>query len=239
MLKRASLTALFVWTLVSLTSLVWAHEAIDRDRRIGFERQIADLAKDIAAAKTKGEKADKTLALANLLEQLRSLFNQDIQSHGRLQGLETQLTLQLCQSRGWFMQAARTTGRYKPELSLYELAFTLAPGTAIAGRATYAYLLAHFYESLDGDPLAPPGQSAETTRYLIKLGDAVREDDLAAPEREELAFIRAMHLMQAFRQGLLDRPGAQSRVDSLLSRLRQLAPEGLKTITIQTLRQSL
>lgn len=188
---RAICAALAAWLFgaASAHDLVTA-EAVERY----LGRTDADLAL-IRSRATAEKRAEALYDLARRLDEIRDLLNRDIGTHGKVQGLPSNLLVSQLQVRGVTFAVAPETGRFPAAVSYYREALRLAPDVR-QGDAAFRLLQGAFYDAFDTDPLKPR-LSWTQVQEQIRLGEQLARRQPPHPEIEEIRFIVAAHYVQA------------------------------------------
>jgi hypothetical protein len=216
-----------------------AHDAVDSEKRAVYEGHLASLQQKYTAATALNQKREIALELGSVIEEIRSIFNQDILSHGATQGLETQLLLSFMAKNNWLVSGATRSALVPPNLSYFEEAAKMAADTRGGSDARFRYMKANFYSRLSGDPLKPKNQATLETKRLINFGREINLSQLTGADVEEFHFISAIHEMQAYKQNLQDRAQTLKQVDLHLQALLRFQKDSMKSITVKTLRDML
>ena len=216
-----------------------AHDAVDSDKRAVYEVHLASLQQKYTTATDPNQKREIALELGSIIEEIRSVFNQDILSHGATQGLETQLLLRFMTKNNWLVSGATQSALVPPNLRYFEEAAKMAASTRRGSDARFRYMQANFYSRLSGDPLKPKNQAATETQRLINFGREINLSHLTGADVEEFHFILAIHEMQGYKQNLQNRAQALEQVELHLRALLRFQKDSMKSITVKTLRDML
>jgi hypothetical protein len=180
-------------------------------------------------------KAKALYQIGVTLEEIRDLFNQDIISHGAVNGLESTVLLNELSKAGFKMEKSPKIGLYVSQLHYYRQALKLDGKAAYADHARYLLLKNHFYDSFSDNPLNPFSQTREELMELIEIGEKLLKAKDPAVNPEEVKFILAIHYLQAMQQQWMAKDGGQKKFARLLSELRKEYPQSLKPMTLEAL----
>ena len=224
----------------ALVSLVLApvpafsHDAISSEARKAYMSRLDELQRSAAS----GSAAARAAALVDtgkLLDEIRGLLNEDIISHGKIQGLETTMLVSQLNATPYKLQQSSQTRLILADLRPWRDALALEPKGANASLARYRVLKNHFYDSFVDNPLKPVQQSKETLVEMIGFGEALLNAKHPEVESEEVHFILAIHYLQAAESGALPRAKCQQRVQELIRKFRSSWPNSLKLATLDAL----
>lgn len=212
-----------------------AHDAIGSDARKTYLARLDALHRTTQASADAAVRAQAHYQIGRTLDEIRELLNQDILSHGKTQGLETSLLVQQLNASPTPLAISPTTRLYAANLRHYRQAIVLDVRAGFGSAARFMIFKGQFYDSFTDDPLHPPRQTREELIEMTGIGEALMREPEGTIDREELAFILAMHYLQADRAGQLPRDTARRRVAELLRELRQRHPQSLKLATLEAL----
>lgn len=195
----------------------------------------------VTSREAPARRAEASYALGRMLDEIRDLLNRDLAEHGRLQGLPTEYLVKSLQSRGIALQVDAQLGRFPANLRYYRDALTAAPNGQYAADAMFRLLQGYFYDSFTDDPLRPRQQGWRQLQEQIQLGERLLHGYAQHPEREETAFIVAVHYVQAARGGpdAATRSGYASRARRAAADFRERYPDSLRVAAIDVLIESL
>ncbi len=211
-----------------------AHDAISSEARKAYVAKLEALQRDAAG----GSAAARVAALVDtgkLLDEIRGLLNEDIISHGKIQGLETTMLVSQLNASPYPLQQSPQTKLILADLRPWRAALTLEPRGSNAALARYRVLKNHFYDSFVDNPLKPLQQSKETLMEMIAFGEnllSVKHPDV---DSEEVHFILAIHYLQAAESGAVPKAKCKQRVQALVRKFRSSWPTSLKLATLEAL----
>lgn len=211
-----------------------AHDAISSDARKTYLAKLDELQR----AASGGSIAARTLALIDtgkLLDEIRGLLNEDIISHGKIQGLETTMLVSQLNATPYKLQQSAQTRLILADLRPWRDALALDPKGTHAALARYRLMKNHFYDSFVDHPLKPLQQSRETLLEMIGFGESLIGARSAEIDSEEVHFILVIHYLQALESGAVPKAKAQQRINELLRKFRSSWPNSLKLATLEAL----
>ena len=211
-----------------------AHDAISSEARKAYVAKLEELQR----SSTSGAAAARAAAMmetGKLLDEIRGLLNEDIVSHGKIQGLETTMLVSQLNATPFKLQQSPQTHLILADLRPYRDALALDPRGRQAPLARYRLLKNHFYDSFVDNPLKPLQQGKDTLLEMIGFGESLLGVQDTAIDSEEVHFILAIHYLQASGSGALPKPKCQSRVAELLKKFRSKWPDSLKLATLEAL----
>ncbi|MFN6101330.1 MAG: hypothetical protein ACK423_06265 [Burkholderiales bacterium] len=182
--------------------------------------------------------ADKSRAhfqIATTLDSIRDLFNEDIQSHGAVNGLESTALLGELSRAGFALRKSEGIGTYLSPLQHYRTALELDPKSAYATEAKYRLFKNQFYDSFTDNPLKPLTQTRDELIQLLQIGETLLKAKHPVVKQEEVHFIQAIHMLQAIDQQLLSATEGRKKFKQLLAELRLNYPHSLKVLTLEAL----
>lgn len=200
-----------------------AHDLIAAESVQSYLASLGDLQKVIASKEPPARRAQAHLDLGKMLDEIRELLNRDLDAHGRVQGLPSNLLMSELEARGAGLAYSPETNRFLADPRHYREALKLTSADSVAADASFRLLQGHFYDSFTVDPL----RAAQTPAQLagqIGLGEEFLKKYPQHPAREEASFILAIHYVQAARVA----NDAQRRM-VFARRARQLADEFIRT----------
>jgi hypothetical protein len=211
------------------------HESITMEARKNYVAKLQEAFQVQAANPAASVKAKALYQIGVTLEEIRDLFNQDIISHGAVNGLESTVLLNELSKAGFKMEKSPQIGLYVSQLHYYRQALKLDGKAAYADHARYLLLKNHFYDSFSDNPLNPFSQTREELMELIEIGEKLLKAKDPAVNPEEVKFILAIHYLQAMQQQLLGQDAGQKKFAKLLYELRKEYPQSLKPMTLEAL----
>lgn len=230
------------WLLGLLLALslpaVHAHDAISADARKAYLARLDELHRTAQSSAPAAARAVALIETGRVLDEIRTLLNEDIISHGKTQGLETSVLVSQLNASVHKLQLSPHTRLYVADLVPYREALRLDPRGKLSVLARYMLLKNHFYDSFNDHPLKPFDQSAEQLKQQIELGESLLSARDPAVDSEEVHFILAMHYLQAQASGALPKARTQARVAALQKVFRTRWPTSLKLATLDALAAS-
>lgn len=211
-----------------------AHDAISSDARKIYLAKLDELQR----AASGGSTAARTQALIDtgkLLDEIRGLLNEDIISHGKIQGLETTMLVSQLNATPYKLQQSAQTRLILADLRPWRDALALDPKGTHAALARYRLMKNHFYDSFVDHPLKPLQQSREMLLEMIGFGESLVGARSAEIDSEEVHFILVIHYLQALESGAVPKAKAQQRINEHLRKFRSSWPNSLKLATLEAL----
>jgi hypothetical protein len=222
---RKSVVRNFVVCCVAGLSLdAGAHDLLTAESVEAYLARVANLQKVLGSANSGEARAQASLQLGQTLDEIRELFNRDIDAHGKVQGLASSVLLSELAARGAPLAYSARANRFTANLPYYRDALRWAPSGTIAAEASFQLLKGYFYDSVGGDPLQPISQSRAQLAEQIRLGEALEREFPRHAQREEASFILAIHYMQAARGAV--KAGTRTR---FLAQARETTAQFVKT----------
>ncbi len=216
-----------------------AHDAIGAEARQAYLQKFEKLQRTTQSTASPAVRAAAWVEAGRTLDEIRTLLNEDIASHGRTQGLETSILISQLNATPWRLQQSPQTRMYLANQRPYRDALALDARGAHAPLARFMLLKNHFYDSFTDHPLKPVGQDKATLMEMIEHGEWLRSPRNAstdpAIDSEEVHFILALHYLQARDAGALPAATCVSRFGELLASFRKRWPSSLKLATLETL----
>ena len=211
------------------------HESITMEARKNYVAKLEEAFQVQATNPNAPVKAKALYQIGVTLEEIRDLFNQDIISHGAVNGLESTVLLNELSKAGFKMEMSPKIGLYVSQLQYYRQALKLDGKAAYADHARYLLLKNHFYDSFSDNPLKPFSQSREALMEMTAIGEQLLKVKGPAINPEEVKFILAIHYLQAMQQQWMAKEVGQQKFATLLSELRKEYPQSLKPMTLEAL----
>jgi hypothetical protein len=218
--------------LAGTGELSFAHELITpeaADRYIGQANRYSGILRSREPAPIR---ADAALALAKMLDEIKELLNRDLASHGRVQGLPSQMLGDRLKQSGHPMVWLDALGRFGAPVDLYKTAFELDPKGRRSNEALVGYLFGSFYDGFREDPLKPIQSDGANLIPLIETGERLTRDYPREPFIEETRFITAILLIRAARAGVGDRRIRSARARELMAQFQRDYPDSLRSAAI-------
>ena len=224
------------WLLGCTCSLSsWAHDSITTETRQRFMLTLQQTQQMLVSSTSAVEKGKANFMMATTLDEIRDLFNEDIQSHGAVNGLESNVLLAELARGGFTLYKSKQIGLYLSPLEHYRSALSLHPKAGYATLAAYRLFKNQFYDSFTDNPLKPLSQSREELTKLLQIGDTLLKSKDPIVNQEEVQFIQAIHTLQAIDANLLSTADGQKKFKQLLTQLRSQYPQSLKPLTLEAL----
>ena len=224
------------WLLGCICSLSsWAHDSITTETRQRFVLTLQQTQQMLVSSTSAVEKGKAHFMMATTLDEIRDLFNEDIQSHGAVNGLESNVLLAELARGGFMLNKSKQIGLYLSPLEHYRSALSLHPKAGYATLAAYRLFKNQFYDSFTDNPLKPLSQTREELTKLLQIGETLLKSKDSIVNQEEVQFIQAIHTLQAIDQQLLSPADGQKKFKQLLTQLRSQYPQSLKPLTLEAL----
>ena len=224
------------WLLGCICSLSsWAHDSITTETRQRFILTLQQTQQMLVSSTSAVEKGKAHFMMATTLDEIRDLFNEDIQSHGAVNGLESNVLLAELARGGLMLNKSKQIGLYLSPLEHYRSALSLHPKAGYATLAAYRLFKNQFYDSFTDNPLKPLSQTREELTKLLQIGETLLKSKDSIVNQEEVQFIQAIHTLQAIDQQLLSPADGQKKFKQLLTQLRSQYPQSLKPLTLEAL----
>ncbi len=193
-----------------------AHDAISAEARAAYLARLDELQRTAGSNAGPTARAAALVETGRVLDEIRSLLNEDIISHGKTQGLETSLLVSQLNGSTRKLQLSPQTRLYLADTAYYRDALKLDARGAHAPLARYLLLKDHFYDSFTDNPLKPVNQSAAQLREQLALGETLVAELTALPATARKAGSNATRGKAAssdMRAGLAA-PAANAAIDS-------------------------
>ena len=224
------------WLLGCICTLSsWAHDSITTETRQRFMLTLQQTQQMLVSSTSAVEKSKAHFMMATTLDEIRDLFNEDIQSHGAVNGLESNVLLAELARGGFMLYKSKQIGLYLSPLEHYRSALSLHPKAGYATLAAYRLFKNQFYDSFTDNPLKPLSQTREELTKLLQIGETLLKSKDPIVNQEEVQFIQAIHTLQAIDQQLLSPADGQKKFKQLLTQLRSQYPQSLKPLTLEAL----
>ena len=220
-----------VWCCAS----AWAHDSITTEARQRFMQTLLQTQSVVTSSTSSAEKAKAHFQLATTLDSIRDLFNEDVQSHGAVNGLESTALLGELTRAGFALIKSDKIGVYFSPLQHYRLALELDPKSAYATEAKYRLFKNQFYDSFTDNPLKPLSQTRDELATLLQIGETLLKSKAPIVNQEEVKFIQAIHILQAIDQQLVPATDGRKKFKQLMTDLRNAYPQSLKPLTLEAL----
>jgi hypothetical protein len=214
---------------------VHAHDAISADARKVYLSRLDELTRTSQGNGPVAGRAVAWLDMGKTLDEIRALLNEDIISHGKTQGLETSVLVNMLNASVHKLQLSPQTRLYLSDPRPYRESLALDPRGKQAALARFLLFKHHFYDSFVDNPLKPIKQSKENLLEMIGFGESLLTLSDPAIDSEEVHFILGIHYLQALDSGALPKAKCQTRVAEILKKFRSQWPSSLKLATLEAL----
>ena len=214
---------------------VHAHDAISADARKVYLSRLDELMRTAQGNGLVATRANAWLEMGKTLDEIRALLNEDIISHGKTQGLETSVLVNMLNASVHKLQLSPQTRLYLSDPRPYRESLALDPRGKQAALARFLLFKHHFYDSFVDHPLKPIKQSKESLLEMIGFGESLLTSRDPAVDSEEVHFILGIHYLQALESGVISKTKCQSRVAEILKKFRSQWPSSLKLATLEAL----
>lgn len=180
---------------ITIVALAWAsalhaHDLITAE---SAARYLQEADKWRSAA----QHAEAHYRLGMMLDEIRTLLNQDLAAHGKVQGLPSNYLIEELARRGTPLPRGKRGFVFDP--AHFEKALRLAPHGTFAADAGFRLLQGSFYDSFEQDPLDWRGEGRPLPAQ-IALAEELLARHAGHPAREEIEFIAAILYTRAARQ---------------------------------------
>ena len=209
-----------------------AHELITPETADRYITQAGRFSGVMKSRDSASVRADAALSLAKMLDEIRELLNRDIASHGRIQGLPSQLLVDRLKQTGHALVWIEPLGRFGAPVELYKTALDLDPKSKRSHEALAGFLFGSFYDSFRDDPLKPINAEGTSLHSLIETGERLARDYPREAFVEEARFITAVALVRAVRAGFGDRKMQTAKARELMTRFQRDYPDSLRSAAI-------
>ena len=229
--------------LLAITCLLWmpvagAHESITADTVKDYLERAERLQKTLVSKPVRAVAAQASLDLGKMLDEIGELFNLDIDSHGKVQGLPSAFLMNELAARGLPLAYSARTRRYSPNMQWYRDALTAASAGPVAAEAGFRLVKGYFYENFDDDPLRPLDPDGARLAEHILLAETWRPQIARPQGREEMLFILAILHMQAFDTGkAADRATHLKKSHVLVEEFLKIYPLSMRAVTLSALQE--
>lgn len=206
------------------------------------ERYVAQAQQNVAIIASRDpapRRAAANVALGRDLDEVRELLNRDIASHGKVQGLPSNLLIARLKAVGAPLPWSDSLGRYAAPVGYYQAALELDPNGRLANEAIYGYLYGTFYDGFRDDPLQPLTRDAALLRTQLDLGERFVREFPRDRNLEEVKFITAVLHVRAARAGGPDASRSAARARELLRQFERDYPDSMRTAAVPVLLDAL
>jgi tetratricopeptide (TPR) repeat protein len=206
------------------------------------ERYVAQAQQNVAIVASRDpapRRAEANVALGRDLDEIRELLNRDLASHGKVQGLPSNLLIARLKAVGAPLSWSDSLGRYAAAVGYYQAALELDPNGRLANDAIYGYLYGTFYDGFRDDPLQPLTRDAALLRTQLDLGERFIREFPRDRNLEEVKFITAVLYVRAARAGGTDASRSAARARELLRQFERDYPNSMRTAAVPVLLDAL
>lgn len=218
--------------------LAWAHDLITAEAVERYLSQATEQVATIRSNEPAPRRAEAHLALARLQDEIRDLLNRDIATHGKVQGLPSNLLIERFRAAGAPLPWSDRLGRYAAPVEHYRAAADLDRKGRRAGDAMFGLLYGTFYDSFRDDPLQSIVNEPATSRLLIDVGERFAAEHAGDANIEEARFIVAIAYVRLARGGTdVKRHAARAR--ELLTRFQRDYPDSLRAAAVPVMLDAL
>ncbi|MFN9390241.1 MAG: hypothetical protein ACK6DF_11995 [Betaproteobacteria bacterium] len=236
---RAVLGALPAACLALCSGVVRAHDLITAEAADRYVAQARAWVAVAAAKEPPAARADASVSLARMLDEIRDLLNSDLATHGRVQGLPSHLLIERLKEAGSPLGWAERLGRYGAPVQWYRTGLDLDPRGRRAGEALFGWLSGSFYDGFRDDPLKPLAPDTAGLLPLIEAGERYAREFPRDANLEEGRFITAILRVRAARAGLPERKVHGARARELLRDFQRDYPDSLRSAAVPVLLDAL
>ena len=234
-LMKIMRTGLLMVALLGFAVNVHAHDAISADARKTYLSRLDELTRTAQGNGQAAARAIAWLEMGKTLDEIRALLNEDIISHGKTQGLETSVLVNMLNASVHKLQLSPQTRLYLSDPRPYREALALDPRGKQASIARFLLLKYHFYDSFVDHPLKPIKQSRESLLEMIGFGENLLTLSDPGIDSEEVHFILGIHYLQALDTAALPKAKCQTRIVEIIKKFRSQWPSSLKLATLEAL----
>ena len=233
--------ALAVLLLALCVFDVRAHDLITAESAQRYLAIAGELQNVIASEEPRDQRAQASLDLGKTLDEIGELLNRDLEAHGRVQGLASNLLMSELNVRGTALAYSAETNRFTANLQYYRAALKLSPAGPAAVDAMFRLLQGYFYDSFTIDPLRPTSQTRAQLAEQIKLAEGLLKKYPQHPEREETTFILAIHYVQAARAAKLGKEQGMfaQKARALAEEFSRRYPESMRVAALPLILEGL
>jgi hypothetical protein len=217
-----------------------AHDLVNAESVQAYLSRVAELQRTLAAGEGGETRAEASLRLGQTLDEIRELFNSDIEAHGKVQGLASSVLMSELTANGTPLAYSVRANRFTANLAYYRNSLLWDPSGPATAEASFCLLRGYFYDSIGTDPLQPVAQDRSQLAEQIKLGEELRRDFPRHMQREEISFILAIYYMQAARAAK-EKQTRTRFTATARERVREFVrtyPDSLRTTTLMALLES-
>ena len=212
-----------------------AHDLLTAESVQAYLARVSQLQQILSSFDATEARARASLHLGQTLDEIGELFNRDIDAHGRVQGLASNVLMSELSAHGAPLAYSARSSRYMSNLGYYRDALRLTPSGPIAAQASLQLFRGHFYGSLGDDPLRPVALHLSQLVEQIRLGEVLRRDFIGHTQREEVTYILAIHYLQASRAAPAMRERYLRQATELIGEFVKAYPDSLRTATLSAL----
>lgn len=225
--------------LAMAPAMARAHDLITPESADRYVVQARAWVAVTASKEPPAARADASVSLARMLDEIRDLLNRDIATHGRVQGLPSNLLIERLKEAGSPLGWAERLGRYGAPVQWYRTGLDLDPRGRRAGEALFGWLSGSFYDGFRDDPLKPLAPDTAGLLPLIEAGERYVREFPRDANLEEGRFITAILRVRAARAGLPERKAHAARARELLRDFQRDYPDSLRSAAVPVLLDAL
>lgn len=229
-----------------LPALLWAlpffacaHDLITPESADRYVVQARSWVTVINSRESAASRADAAASLGRMLDEIRDLLNRDIATHGRVQGLPSNLLVERLKQAGSPLAWAERLGRFAAPVEWYRGSLDADPRGRRSGEALFGWLSGSFYDGFRDDPLKPLVPDGPALLQLVEAGERFVREFPRDANAEEGRFITAILRVRAARAGLPERKVHAARARELLRDFQRDFPDSLRSAAVPVLLDAL
>ncbi|MEI7968135.1 MAG: hypothetical protein WCJ69_04035 [Betaproteobacteria bacterium] len=173
------------------------HDLITGDATERYLARASDYMQVIRSREAPERRGMASYELGRMLDEIRELLNRDIATHGKVQGLPSNILVAEFQTRGVALKRNGDSGRFSSPSLYFREAMRLVSGPE-GSDAAFRWLRGEFYDAFDVDPLKPRGSWFQLEERMA-IADQLARRIPPHVEAEEIEFIRIIQQAQAAR----------------------------------------
>lgn len=226
--------------MVLLTAAALAHDLITAERAEAYLDKLASWHRQAQAAGDQIDRAEACLNIGEMLDEIRALLNRDLAVHGQVKGLASGYLVAELERIGTPLAYSESRNYFTVNSKYYRAALGLGVRGDLATQARLRLLRGEFYDSFGVDPL-DANQTSEQLQEQLVLVDALMNDAVTEPDREEVHFIAAIVYARAARSELQAsaRAGFRDKALTLAIEFERDYPESLRSAAMPVVRDAL
>lgn len=183
-------------SLLSVNGL--AHDLISAESAQSWIAELGELRSLQQTSTDATRKGEAAYRMGVVLETIRGLLNQDLQSHGEVSGLSSQYLVVALKERGLAFDYSTPRRQFMSRAGYFREALELAPAGLFAADAGFRLLDAMYQDNLGHDPLGAAVAPTVSTE-MIALAEHLGTTYPTHTQREEIEFIAAILYTRAAR----------------------------------------